>query len=79
MPKTIFEKPRKYDKLAALLRGNAFTQGKSYIDIGTMINCHQNTVVARFKHPENFTLDEVTRLGRGLNIPIEELRQAIQY
>ena len=79
MPKTKFDKPRKYDKLAALFRGTAITNDKTYADIGNMINCHQNTVVARFKHPEKFTLEEVTRIGRGLNIPIEELRQSIQY
>ena len=79
MPKTVFEKPRKYDKLIALFRGTAITKDKTFEDIGAMINCHPNTVTARFKHPEKFTLDEVTRIGRGLNIPIEELRQSIQY
>ena len=29
--------------------------------------------------PENMTLDELTCLGRGLNIPIEDLRQCITY
>lgn len=79
MPKTVFDKPRKYDKLLSLLRGTALTNCKTYIDLGKMIGCNQNTMVSRFKHPEKFTLDELTHMGRGLNIPIEELRQSITY
>lgn len=79
MPKTVFDKKPKYSKLTTLLRGTAITEGKTYEDIAVMLSCNKNTIAARFKHPENFTIDELTRIGRGLNIPIEELRQAIQY
>lgn len=33
----------------------------------------------RFKDPGTLTLDELTALGCGLHIPIEELRAAIRY
>ena len=79
MPKTIFEKPRKYDKLMTLIIGNAAVKGKSRPDIAHIAGIAESTIYTRFRAPENFTIDEILRLGRGLNIPIEELRQAITY
>jgi len=79
MPRTVFDQKRKYDKLVGVLRGNAITSNKTYADIGKMVGRSEQTIVARFKSPESFTLDELTRIGRGLNIPIEEFRQCIMY
>ena len=79
MSKTVFDKHSKYDKLIALIRGTAITKDKTYTDIGNMIGRNQNTVTSRIKNPETFTIEEISRIGRGLNIPIEELRQCIRY
>jgi len=79
MPRTIFDKRNKYGKMLSLLRGTALTNGKNYEDIGNMIGCSSKTVTSRFKRPETITLDELTRIGRGLNIPIDEVRQCIHY
>ncbi len=79
MPRTIFEKKSKYDKLLVLIRGNIDVSKKSQKEIAAMIDCHENTLLARFRHPEEFKIDELLRIGRGLNIPIEEIRQCIQY
>ncbi|NLH02502.1 MAG: hypothetical protein GX488_11640 [Clostridiales bacterium] len=80
MPRTVFDAQKhKYDKLLALILGTATVAEKTYEDIGGMIGCTKNTITARFKHPENLTLGELTRIGRGLNIPIDDLRQSIQY
>lgn len=79
MPKTVFDKKPKYDKLVAMFRGTAITADKTYDDIGVMLGCHKNTVTAKFKKPEKLTLCDITRLGRGLNIPIEDIRASINY
>lgn len=39
----------------------------------------RQTLANRKKSPEDFTLGELRRLGRALDIPIEELRAAIRY
>ena len=81
MPRTkLGAENRKYDKLVALLRGNALVAEKTYEDMTTMLGWKDvKTVASRFNNPEKFTLDEITRLGRGLNIPVDELRQCIRY
>ena len=37
------------------------------------------TLRARKKSPQDFSLKELLKLGRALDIPIEELRDAIRY
>jgi len=79
MPRTIFDKHGKCDKFLTLIRGTAITHNKTYADIGVIMGCHSNTVVHRMNKPENFTIGEMLKIGRALNIPIEELRQSITY
>lgn len=79
MPKTVFDKKNRYDKLLSLFRGTADVKGKTYDDIGLMIGRNKNTVTKRFMHPGNLTLDELLSIGRGLNLTIEEIRQCIMY
>ena len=79
MPSTVFDKKPKYEKLIALIRGTAYAQNKTYEDLAEIIGCHSNTVVRRMKMPETYTLGELAKIGSSLNIPLEELRQAITY
>lgn len=79
MPRTIFEKQNPYDKLMALLRGTAITKDKSFTDLGGMACCSKQTVARRMQDPGSMTLDELRAMGRGLSIPIDELREAIRY
>ena len=37
------------------------------------------TLRSRKKSPQDFSLKELLKLGRALDIPIEELRDAIRY
>ena len=39
----------------------------------------ENTARSRIRHPGDLTVSELTRLGKALNIPIDELRAAIRY
>ena len=80
MPKTVFDKPKsKYEKLLILIQGTAKVKGKSNPEIASMAGLAESTIYTRFRKPETFSLDELSRIGRGLNIPIEELRQCIKY
>lgn len=80
MPRTkLGAENRKYDKLVALFRGTATTRGKTYRDLGKMAGCSPSTITVRFQRPETLTIEEVARLGRGLGIPIDELRQCLKY
>lgn len=79
MPRTIFDKPKKWDALKALVIGTAGVQGKKTAHLAPILDCAPSTVYSRMEDPGSFTLDEIIKLGRGLNIPIDELRQAIRY
>ena len=37
------------------------------------------TLQKRKKDPSKFTVEELRKLGRGLHIPIEEMRAALRY
>ena len=79
MPRTVFDKKNKYERLLSLIRGTADVKDKNFTDIGNMIGRTSDTVTARFKNPENITLGELYRIGRGLDLAIEDIRQCIQY
>lgn len=79
MPRTVFEKKNRYDKLMTLIVGTAKVQGRQNPELARMAGLGESTLYTRFRHPENFTLAELTGICRGLNIPIEELRQTITY
>ena len=79
MPRTVFDPKRKYSKLLTLIVGTAKVQGKLNPEIANMAGIGEATIYARYRHPENFSLDELAGIGRGLNIPIDELRQCIMY
>ena len=79
MPRTVFDRKNPYDKLVSLVRGTAITADKSYADLGRMAGCSNQTIAHRLHDPSKMTLGELTSIGRGLNIPIEDLRAAIQY
>lgn len=38
-----------------------------------------DTIRKRYEHPENFTVDELLYMGKKLQIPIEELRNCLEY
>jgi len=76
MPRTLLSKP-KHAKLITTICGYAALSGKSNPELSQIIGRSQAVIYHRLKNPEDFTLGELLKLGRTLNIPIEELRQAI--
>lgn len=79
MPRTKMDKKPKHYELRVLLAGTVKTSGKERADLAKMMGCSNPTVTRRFKDPGSLTLDELTALGRGLHIPIDDLRAAIRY
>lgn len=79
MPKTKMQKAPPHHALRVLLEGWKQTSGKERADLARMMDCSCPTVTRRFQNPGDLTIDQLTALGRGLHIPIEELRAAIRY
>ncbi len=76
MPK-LRSKPNPYEKLQILLMGKMQLLEMDQATLAAKVGCCDKTVGARLKHPERFTLDELTRYRRALDIPTDELRAAI--
>ena len=66
-------------QLGLLLAGAAVVQDVGAEEIGVMIGCCGKTARSRLRNPGELTVSELTRLGKRLGIPIEELRAAIRY
>lgn len=79
MPKTKLQRDPPHQAMRILLEGWRKTSGKERPELAKIMRCSCPTVTQRFKNPGNLTLDELTALGRGLHIPIEDLRAAIKY
>lgn len=79
MPRTKLTSPPRYAPLRMLLRGYAHEEGRSSEELGHIMNASRQTVHRRMAEPGSMTLDELLALGRGLHIPIEDLRAVIRY
>ena len=62
-----------------LISGTVKTNETDRASLAKIMGCSEPTVTRRFKDPGSLTLDELTALGRGLHIPIDDLRAAIRY
>lgn len=79
MPATKFQKKPRHFELRVLISGTVKTNETPRAALARMMGCSEPTVTRRFKDPGTLTLDELIALGRGLHIPIDELRAAIRY
>ena len=80
MPKTKLQKPRvAHEDLGLLLGGVCFQRDLSAAEVGRILGCCETTARSRLRHPGDLTVDELTRLARRLEIPIDKLRAAISY
>lgn len=76
MPK-LRKETSKYDKLMVLINGRIKTDRVSMETLARYMGVSRNTATARLREPQNFTLEELGKLSRGLGIPIDEIRAAI--
>ena len=79
MPRTVFEKKSRHSKLQTMLYGESRKQGRSREEMAAAAGVGPSTLTTRFASPGEFRLDELLNLCRSMNIPIEDLRQAITY
>ena len=67
-------------RLGRLLAGAAAVKGWSLTsEVATCLKCSENTARSRIRNPGDLKVSELTRLGKDLDIPIDELRAAIRY
>lgn len=80
MPRTnLCRREVPHAQLGQLIAGAAFMRKKNTEQLAAAIGRSENTLRARLRNPGELTVSELTRLGRKLEIPIDELRAAIQY
>ena len=65
--------------LARLLWGQMAVNDVSLGDVAQKMNTGVNTLRRRKEDPESLTVGELLKMGKLLNIPIEDLRQSIRY
>jgi hypothetical protein len=65
--------------LARLLWGQMAVNDVSLGDVAQKMNMGVNTLRRRKEDPESLTVGELLKMGKLLNIPIEDLRQSIRY
>lgn len=79
MPTTRLQRKPKHFELSVLITGTVKTNETDRASLARMMGCSEPTVTRRFKDLGSLTLDELIALGRGLHIPIDDLRAAIRY
>ena len=79
MPRTKIGKNDKYRKLEILINGAIQTERKSRDDIGLLLDMGETATRKYLRDPIKLPTDKLFKLGRYLNIPIDELRQSIPY
>lgn len=84
MPRTNLGRNIADEKIVALIWGAAAANNLNDTQLcekvsNTSFRMTRPTLYNRKKKPEDFTVGELRRLGRALNIPIEDLRAAIRY
>lgn len=79
MPTTKLQRKPKHYELSRLIRGTVNTDKTPRAELARMMGCSEPTVSRRLGNLGSLTLDELIALGRGLHIPIEDLRAAIHY
>ena len=75
MPK-LRKRVSRYEQLQALLYGQLWTHGKKPEDL---LGCFRETAAKRLRDIDRMPVGDLLALGRGLDIPIADLRAAIRY
>lgn len=78
MPRVKLAEPKR-DRLRELFCGVMAVQEKETADVAAMLGCSQPTALRRLREPKTMTIEELLKLSRGFDIPLEEVRQAITY
>ena len=76
MPRLKQEQPR---RLSVLIQGTVAALGLNTDQLCRIMDCSHSTALKRLRDPGCMTVDQLLRTGRGLGIPIEEIREAISF
>jgi len=79
VPKTIFDRQVREDKLRILLLGYASASGKTSTEISEIMGCSRPTAAKKLKEPELLTVGELRRMRKGLGIPEDEMLSAMKF
>lgn len=79
MPRVNLGKKPDDEALVSLLWGRQAAMGMSIGTMAEKAGMTPQTLRARKKNPQEFSLAELKKLGRALQVPIEDLRAAIRY
>ncbi len=79
MPRTNLGRKPENDALVKLLWGAAAAEGVGQERMAQMAGMALRTLYARKKDPSKLTVEQLRKLGRGLHIPVEEMRAALRY
>ena len=69
----------KYNKLQDLLWCAYKRSNKKSEEVGKALDVSGNQVHIYLRKPENMKIDKLLKFARNLNIPIDELREALRY
>ncbi len=76
MPRIREIRPR-HERLRVLLQGTAAALDKSAEEVARIWGCSLPTAYKRMRDPGCITVDQLLTIGRGLGIPLDEIRNAI--
>ena len=76
MPKLREVRPP-HQRLLVLINGTMDVLGKGTEDAAAIWGCSAPTARKRIRAPGEMTIDQLLTLGRGLGIPLDEIRTAI--
>lgn len=79
MPRTNLGRNVANEKIVALIWGAAAVNGLTNEQLSQKAKLSATTLHRRRVKPEDFTLGELRRIGRALNIPVEDFRAAFRY
>jgi len=82
MPKVmIFAEEKKFRPLKALVKGYVTVEEKTHTELAQILGAKDGRMMSpRLDSPQNMTASELSKLGKSLGIPIEDLRAAaIKY
>lgn len=81
MPRSLLDKNKrnKFAKLVILINGAARFSGKTQNELGAVLGRERRTVGKYLRNPQELSVEDLLKLGRNLDIPIEDLRQTLTY
>lgn len=79
MPRVNLGRKPENDALVRLLWGAAAAEGVGQEEMAKMAGIALRTLYLRKKDPSKLTVEQLRKLGRGLHIPVEDMRSALRY